>query len=257
MERRQFVGLMGGMPLMAASANAAPRTKYYLLRQYLLQNGDQGPRLAAFLKDGLIPAATRGNVPGPRLVLESLVAPHMPQVLTITPYGSLDALMKSGETLQSDSAYRAALTTFEAGAEQPYEAINDILLEATDYSPDLPAAFPEAKPLRAFELRLYHSPTERQLKALHERFAGPETKIFHRNGVHPLLYSSTVIGPHKPNLVYLTPFDDLTAREKAWVAFGADPEWTKVRKESVDRSGQVSLTIQISLYRAAAYSPLR
>jgi hypothetical protein len=242
---------------MSASANAAPRTRYYLLRQYLLQNGDQGPRLAAFLRDGVLPAAARAKAAGPRLVLESLVAAHMPQLLTVTPYSSLDEMLKSGERLQADEGYRAALATLESGSESPYEAVNDHLVEATDYSPELPDSFPEPKPGRVFELRLYHSPTERQLKALHERFAGPEIKIFHRSGVHPLLYSSTAVGPMKPNLVYLTPFDDLAAREKAWNAFGADPEWVKVRKESVEKSGQISLTIHISLYRAAAYSPLR
>jgi hypothetical protein len=257
MERRHFFTLMGGLPLMSSSADAAPRARYYLFRQYILQNGDQGGRLAAFLRDGVLPAAARVKAGGPRLVLESLVAAHMPQVLTVTPYSSLDEVLKSGERLQADEGYRTALATLESGAEPPYEAINDYLVEATDYSPELPASFPDVKPLRVFELRLYHSPTERQLKALHERFAGPETKIFHRSGVHPLLYSSTVIGPMKPNLVYLTPFEDLAAREKAWNAFGADPEWAKVRKESIEKSGQISLTIHISLYRAAAYSPLR
>jgi hypothetical protein len=55
----------------------------------------------------------------------------------------------------------------------------------------------------------------------------------------------------------LIPFDDLAAREKAWNAFGADPEWVKVRKESIDRHGQISSVSQISLFRAAAYSPIR
>jgi hypothetical protein len=75
--------------------------------------------------------------------------------------------------------------------------------------------------------------------------------------VHPILYGTTVIGPNMPNLTYVIPFEDLAAREKAWNAFGADPEWVKVRQESVDKSGQISSIIQISLYRATAYSPIR
>jgi hypothetical protein len=89
-----------------------------------------------------------------------------------------------------------------------------------------------------FELRTYHAPSAWQLRALHERFAGPEIKIFHRVGVHPLFYSETVFGPMRPNLTYLMPFDNLAEREKAWAKFGADPEWIKVRKESIDRSGR-------------------
>jgi hypothetical protein len=60
-----------------------------------------------------------------------------------------------------------------------------------------------------------------------------------------------------PNLTYITPFDNLAAREKAWEAFAADPEWIKVRKESIDKHGQISSVIQIAVYRAAAYSPVK
>src|SRR5262249_54427490 len=106
-------------------------------------------------------------------------------------------------------------------------------------------------------LRVYHSPTQRQLRALHERFSGSEIKIFHRVGVHPILYSSTVIGPNMPNLTYLTPFATLADREKAWEAFGADAEWIKVRKESIDRAGQIANQIGITLLRPADYSPMQ
>ncbi len=60
-----------------------------------------------------------------------------------------------------------------------------------------------------------------------------------------------------PNLTYLIPFEDLAAREKAWNLFAADPEWVKVRKESIDRYGQISSVIQIALYRSAVYSLIR
>ena len=110
---------------------------------------------------------------------------------------------------------------------------------------------------RVFELRVYHSPTARQNKALHERFSGHEIKIFHRVGVNPILYTTTVFGANRPNLTYLIPFDTLAAREKAWAAFSADEEWVRVRKESIDRSGQISSVMNISLYKAMPYSPIR
>ena len=97
----------------------------------------------------------------------------------------------------------------------------------------------------------------RQLAALKERFAGPEIKIFHRLGIFPILYSETVLGTQMPNLTYLTPFDSLAAREKAWDAFAADPEWVRVRKESIDRHGQISSVMQITLLKATPYSPIR
>jgi len=97
----------------------------------------------------------------------------------------------------------------------------------------------------------------RQNRLLHERFAGPEIRIFHRVGVHPILYTTTLIGPNMPNLTYLTPFASLAEREKAWEAFGADPEWIKVRKESIDKGGQITNQISITLLRPAEYSPIQ
>lgn len=246
--------MMEGMT-QEKSAPQAPR--YFVLEQYLLKNGSQPGRVHAFFEKGVLPARRRLGLPAPAVVMEALVAVHMPQVACVTPYASAGQWMESWARLAADGGYREALAAMEAGEEAPYEQYSEVLLEAAPYTPPLPASLPAQAQPRVFELRLYHSPTERQLKALHERFAGPEIQIFHRCGIHPLLYGSTLAGPHKPNLVYLTPFDSLAAREKAWAAFSADPEWAKVRAESIARHGQVSSVIQISLYRAAAYSPLR
>jgi hypothetical protein len=60
-----------------------------------------------------------------------------------------------------------------------------------------------------------------------------------------------------PNLTYLTPFDSLAAREAAWTRFQADPEWHRVRQESIDNHGYTPRIITISLFKAAAYSPVK
>jgi len=243
---------------MNLQAARIPDARYFLLESYLLKNGSQGQRLATYLQEARLGMAARLKTPAPGLVLEALVAAHMPQVLTVTAYWSLEGMEEAKRKWREDPQAREALGRWEAGDEAPYEKRNEILLEATAYCPAFPpAAGDPARPPRVYELRTYHSPTERQLKALHERFAGPEVQIFGRSGIHPVLYSSTYIGPDQPNLTYLTPFDDLAAREKAWAAFGADPEWVKVRDESIARSGQIVSVIQMSLFKAAAYSPVR
>jgi hypothetical protein len=232
--------------------------RHFLIESYLLKGGNQGPRLAAYLQEARVGMAARLKTPAPALILEALVAAHMPQVLTVSCYDSLLELDMAKRRWREEGAAREALARWEAGDEAPYETRNEIVLVSAPYCPAFPpTAIDAAKPPRVYELRTYHSPTERQLQALHERFAGPEIKIFQRCGIHPVLYSSTYIGPDQPNLTYLTPFDDLAAREKAWAAFGADPEWVKVRNESIARSGQISSVIQVSMFKAAAYSPVR
>jgi hypothetical protein len=238
-----------------AALAGGTKTNYYVFDQYFLKNGSQQARINEFMSKGLIPALAR-IAPGPVIAMESLVAAHMPQYVSITGLGSLEALARNSARLGEDDGYRRAREEWESGAEPPYEHFSRTILEAMPYSPEIaPLAARPAKP-RIFELRIYHSPTQRQLRALHERFAGPEIRIFHRCGVHPLFYSQTVCGANMPNLTYLIPFDSLAAREKAWDAFGADPEWVKVRKESVDRHGQISSVIQMSLFRVAPYSPV-
>jgi hypothetical protein len=257
MQRRTFFSAMGTVAMTASAQDAARKTKYFRLERFVLEAGDQGARLAEYLQRGRMEACARLGAPGPRIVLEGLITAHSPQTVVITPYASLDEMRSTEAKLAGDGAHRAAVEKWEAPAAPPYTEVEEILLEATDYNPELPAVLPKREAPRVFELRLYHSPTLRQARGLHERFAGPEMKIFHRCGIHPVLYSTTAIGPRKPNLVYLTPFDDLAAREKAWAAFGADEEWIKVRKESIEKYGQSNSGSQISIYRAAAYSPLR
>jgi NIPSNAP len=245
--------------MAAAQKDAArqPRkTRYYLLEQFYLRNGSQLSRIHDFMSQGLLPVLNT-VLPGPKIFLEALVAAHMPQFACLFGLESLDELPILRPRLEKNEAFQKAFTAWENHSEAPYEHYSQVLLKATDYSPEaVPLPSRPARP-RIYELRVYHSPTWRQLRALHERFAGPEIRIFHRSGVHPLLYTETLAGPNMPNLTYLIPFDSLAAREKAWEAFGSDPEWVRVRKESIDRHGQISSVIQMSLYRAAPYSPIQ
>ena len=244
------------MALAGAAEGAATekKSRYYLLENYFLRHSTQLARISEFMSQGFLPAANKIHS-GAKIFLEALVAPHMPQYMTVLEMDSLEGLSQLRAGLRADEAFQKALAAWENGPEPPCEHFSHTLLKATDYSPPVTPSKPGAP--RIFELRAYHSPTWRQLAALHQRFAGPEIKIFHRVGVHPILYTETVIGPNMPNLTYLTPFESLAAREKAWDTFGADPEWIKVRKESIDAHGQIASVIQISLWKATAYSPVR
>ena len=242
--------------LAGTGAPATPARRVFVLENYYLKNGSQMNRLHEYIGKAALPALNRAGA-GPRMVLEGLVASHMPQVVTLLGFASVEELWGVRAKLLGDEVLRSGLEAWENNAEQPYEHFTTTLLEATDYCPEIPAALEPRPAPRVFEIRTYHSPTWRQLVALHERFAGPEIRIFHRVGVRPILYSSTLFGSQMPNLTYVIPFDDLAARERAWAAFGADPEWKKVRAESIEKHGQISSTSQISLYRAAGYSPIR
>jgi hypothetical protein len=243
-------------PAELAQTISEKKTRIYLLEQFFLKQGSQLSRLHEYLSQAALPVLGKIHT-GPKIVLEALIAPHLPQVVLILGFKSLSEFWSVRGGLNQDKDLEKAFEAWQAGPEPPFENQTNILLEAADYSPEVVPLDPPPKTPRIFELRVYRSPSYQQLKAVHERFAGPEIKIFHRVGVNPILYASTVVGPSMPNLTYLIPFEDLAAREKAWNAFGADPEWAKVRKESIDQHGQVVNSNQISIYRAAAYSPVR
>jgi hypothetical protein len=260
MNRRTFVNSAGAFGVSTAAAGGAPaaagrKTAFYLLETYYMRSSTQAPRINQFMSRGLLPALARFQT-GPGIFLEGLVASHMPQFVAIRGFASLDELYGDTARLRADAAYQREFAAWENGPEPPYEHYSRTILEASAYSPEIAPPEPGPRP-RIFELRVYHSPTWNQLAALHERFAGSEIKIFHRSGVHPLLYSQTLAGPNMPNLTYLIPFDSLAAREKAWDAFSADPEWVKVRQDSIEKHGQISSVIAMSLLRATAYSPVR
>jgi hypothetical protein len=202
MNRRTFMGSLGSIGAftsMGLAESAVEKRRLFVLEQYFLKNGTQPGRINDYVSKAALPALNRVHT-GPKLVLESLIAPHMPQVAIILGFQSLEELMSVRSKLLTDKDLSKALEEWENYPEQPYEHFSTTLLEATEYCPEVaPDPTPREKP-RIFELRTYHSPTWRQLKALHERFAGPEIKIFHRVGVRPILYTSTMVGPNMPNL---------------------------------------------------------
>lgn len=256
MVRRSFLQALGAVGATAAAEpTPSEKTRYYTIEALFLKNGDQGGRLNDFMTGGFLPAARRAH-PGPMMFLEAIVAAHMPQFVTIMGFGSAAEALTLYTRLHQQKGYSEAVAVWESGPNEPYESTSLTLLEAADYSPEIQSADPDKAP-RVFELRTYHAPTWRQWVALNERFAGPEIRLFHRSGIHPLFYAWTVFGANLPNLAYLIPFDDLAARERAWSAFAADPEWIKVRNESVSKHGQIVTVSQSALFKAAPYSPVR
>ena len=174
----------------------------------------------------------------------------------IVGFKSLAELWDVHTRLGKNAEMKKKSEEWQSGPEPAFESQANTLLEATEFSPELVADKEPAKrsaSSNCASITRRRGPNWRRCTNVSP---GPRSKSFHRSGVHPVLYSSTLFGPNMPNLTYLIPFDNLDAREKAWAKFGADPEWQKVRKESIDKHGQISSIIQISLFKATAYSPV-
>ena len=155
------------------------------------------------------------------------------------------------------SSRETATDAWQAGPEPPYQSLTTELLEAADFSPEFAPLNPQPKTPRIFELRIYQTHTLKELRGLKERFAEAEARILARCGAQLILFATSAIGSDHPNLTWMMAFEDMLAREKFSAVFNADPDWIKLRQQSLERYGQIPSFRRLTLYRAAAYSPIR
>jgi hypothetical protein len=105
-----------------------------------------------------------------------------------------------------------------------------------------------------YEMRTYEVVPGR-MPAMHARFQNHTVGLFKKHGIRVVGFWEAAIGVSNV-LHYLVQFDDLAHRERAWAAFGADPDWQRVRAES-EKDGPIVARIRSEIWRAAPYSPMQ
>jgi hypothetical protein len=109
---------------------------------------------------------------------------------------------------------------------------------------------------RVFELRTYTAP-EGKLPELHARFRNHTMRIFEKHGMKNVGYWVPQDAPTRDNtLIYLISHQSRDAAKKSWAAFGADPEWQKVARES-QINGKIVAGITSVYMDPADYSPIK
>ena len=117
--------------------------------------------------------------------------------------------------------------------------------------PNLPAEIKNvAKDSRCFELRTYTVREGSSLDLLHSRFRDHTTALFKKHGMSIIGYWQPVA--KRDTLVYLLAYKDGAARDAAWAAFQADPEWVKARTAI-----QVNVQVDNVFMSATDYSPMK
>jgi hypothetical protein len=110
----------------------------------------------------------------------------------------------------------------------------------------------KAKDERVFEMRTYYA-AEGKLEALHARFRDHTLKLFERHGMTNLGYWTPIDNPDG-KLIYILAYDDNAAREQAWKAFMADPDWKKAAAAS-EVDGRLVAKVESTFLRPTDYSP--
>jgi hypothetical protein len=109
---------------------------------------------------------------------------------------------------------------------------------------------------RVFELRTYTAP-EGKLPDLQARFRNHTMRIFEKHGMKNVGYWVPQDAPLKDNtLIYIISHESREAAKKSWSAFGQDPEWQKVAKES-QMNGKIIAGITSVYMDPADYSPIK
>jgi hypothetical protein len=263
MKKRFFASVLAaglGFWLASASSAATPaaeRPTYFALKVYHLKTNRQEAVIDSFLQRQYLPtlhAAGIATIGVFKPIGNDTAADR--RVYVFTPFTSLKQWEKIDQ--ETSAKLQAAGGSYEntAYTNPAYTRQETILLKAFDEMKTLTAPkLSTPKNERVYELRSYEGASEKIFRNKVQMFnAGGEIKLFDRLGFNGIFYSEVVFGAKMPNLMYMTSFDNMPAREAHWKAFGADPEWKKLSSKP-EYQNNVS-HIDITFLRPATYSDL-
>ena len=229
-----------GSPLSAFAESRSAKAKGVVnLESFCIAHGQHGTRVHAYLAETLLPRMDEIHQ-GPRLCLDAIVAPHTPQAALLAVFSSFDEMLDIRASLAASPRIRQARAELESS--RVLAEVRSQVLVAGQESLRL-------QTLKSFqggvlEVRSYDAP------AWHDGEPTRVTAALGRAGIHPLVNAATAAGEHMPRFTYVIPFASLAAREQAWTALDADPEWIDMQQESA-----VTVTGK-SIYKLAVDSRL-
>jgi hypothetical protein len=248
---------VGGAAL--AAGQEAPKGAFFELRYFYMRNSksNQAQRTSSFLSSGYAPAARRAGI-GPIGVFNAMIAPETPFLLLLSGYPSLAAMQASLEKLAADAEYQKAHAEFNSNPDLPYIRMESTLLRCFDSAPAIETGpAPEGRPSRIFELRTYESDTEATLQRKIKMFGEGEVAVFRKSGMQPVFFGEALVGAKLPRLSYMLAYPDMAGHDKAWSAFGADPDWRKLRSQPGYSDSEIVSNISNAFLRPAAGSEIR
>jgi hypothetical protein len=260
MNRRSFLAatLAGGAYSLSPMTAADTKTSILELRLFKMRNTQDSmmQRTSEFLGKSYIPALQRAGT-GPVGAFASVIGQDSPFLLMLSSYPSMAALEATLDKIKADKDYAKDREAFHSGA-LPYIRQEASLLRCFDTVPKIEVPAGDAKrPAKIFELRTYESNTISTLRRKIAMFNDGEIGIFRKLNMAPVFFGETLYGRNMPNLTYMLAYDDMAAREKAWSAFGKDPDWAKLRSTPGLSDAEIVSNISNSILRPLPFSQVR
>jgi hypothetical protein len=262
MNRREFLAasaVAGVAPLSQMEAlrdQQSANRQYIEIRRYHLIPGASQRAFGTFMGDVAVPAMNRAGV-GPIGAFTVVYGENAPSLLLVLTHKTLDTAITLRDRLAADAEYnRAGASVLEAPlSTPPFLRVESKLLRAFEAMPtvEVPAAAATRAP-RIFEFRTYESHSDRAALNKLKQFNSGEVPIFRKTGLTPVFFGETIIGEKMPSLNYMLTFPDMAARDVAWAAFSADPDWKTLSGDPQYREN--TSAISDIILRPTAYSQL-
>jgi hypothetical protein len=238
-------------------AFAQSTTRQYIeLRRYHLLPGPRQRAFTTFVGDVAIPAMNRAGV-GKVGAYTVVYGENAPSLLMVLAHQTLETVVSLRDRLASDAEYaRAGAAILDAPlSDPPFVRVESSLLRAFEAMPTVETSATAGTPSpRICELRTYESHSDRAALNKLKMFNAGEVPIFRRAGLTPVFFGETLVGAQMPSLTYMLTFSDMAARDRAWSAFGKDPEWKTLSADPQYRDN-VSAISDVIL-QPTAYSQL-
>lgn len=236
-----------------------PGRDFYEIKVYHFKTPEQEKLIDDFLQHAFLPALHKKNI-GKTGVFKPIANDTAADKLiyVLIPLKSFDELLSLPAELDKDADYNSAGGTYLNAVynNPPYTRMESILLQAFPMAPQMQLpALSGPRNEWVYELRSYESPTEKlHVNKVHMFNEGGEVPLFKRLEFNAVFYADVINGSHMPNLMYMTSFNNMAAREQHWKTFSADAEWKKL-SALPEYQHNVSKA-EIILMHAAAYSEL-
>lgn len=243
---------------LPATAVAADR-EFYAIQVFHLENAAQEQQVDGYLKEAYLPALHRMGLKniGVFKPIANDTSSNK-RIFVLIPFKKMDQFVGMQTKLSKDKQYLQAGSAYlDAAYNKPnFKRVETMLLQAFTGMPV--SAKPQLKGSvgdKVYELRSYESATEKLYANKVDMFnRGDEVGLFNRLGFNAVFYGEVLAGARMPNLMYMTSFENMEARDQHWKTFGADPAW-KVLSGKPEYQHNVSKA-DIWLMRATEYSDL-
>lgn len=208
---------------------------YYQLKIYNLQSADQESRMDNYLESAYLPALHRAGIENIG-VFKPIPGKNEGKnyIMVLIPFHSFKEIETLDGLLASDETYLAAGNSYiETPHDNPtYARIESILLKSFSAMPQLAVpGLDSPRSQRVYELRSYEGATEQLYQRKVEMFndAG-EVALFKELEFNPVFFGEVLSSAHMPHLMYMTTFSDTISQQEHWAAFGAHPDWLKMKE---------------------------